>query len=182
MSSPSSRRSDRPHLRGPQAFESIAALQGFVKGPVVTGAPVLVDQGTIDAFGHATGDLQWIHTDPARAALASPFGSTVAHGLLTLGLVVSSYQACFAFGDTSMSLNYGFDKVRFTGAVPAGSRISTSFSLEDVAVLEAANARCFWHVVVHVEEQERPALVADWITQVRFGAAPQTRGRDRAAS
>lgn len=151
-----------------KSFDSIAALKAFVGQPAVSGDPIVVDQATIDTFAEVTRDRQWIHTDPVRAAAESPFKTTIAHGLLTLSLVTGWYHRCFAFPNRKMALNYGFDKVRFTSPVPCGSRLVGSFELLRVEDLRDNEARCHWKVSVHVEGAERPAMVADWLMQLRY--------------
>ncbi len=150
------------------SFDSIAALKAFVGQPPVSGDPILVDQATINTFAEVTHDKQWIHTDPERAAVESPFKTTIAHGLLTLSLLTGWYHRCFSFPNRKMALNYGFDKVRFTGPVPSGVRLVGSFVLERVDDLSENEARCIWHVEVKVEGAHKPVLVATWIMQIRY--------------
>jgi len=151
-----------------QVFESIESIRAFVGQPAVHGEPIVVDQPTIDAFAAVSQDRQWIHTDPVRAAAESPFKTTIAHGLLTLSLITGWYQRCFAFPNRKMALNYGFDKVRFTGPVPSGSRLTGSFRLSSVVDIQSNEVRCVWEVTVHAEGAERPVMVATWLTQVRY--------------
>lgn len=152
----------------PKSFDSIAALKAFVGQPAVSGEPIVIDQSMIDTFAEVTRDKQWIHTDPERAAAESPFQTTIAHGLLTLSLVTGWYQDCFVFPNRKMALNYGFDKVRFTNPVPCGSRLVGSFQLTSVEDVRENEARCNWKVSIQAEGVERPALVADWLMQVRY--------------
>ena len=91
-----------------------------------------IEQSRIDEFAHATDDAQWIHTDPEQAA-AGPFGTTIAHGFLTLSLVVPMFaEALPPLDGYGMTLNYGLNRVRFTSPVPSGSRIRGRFRIEDV--------------------------------------------------
>lgn len=149
-------------------FDSIAALKAFVGQPAVSGDAILIDQATIDGFAEITRDKQWIHTDPVRAAAESPFKTTIAHGLLTLSLVTGWYHRCFAFPNRKMALNYGFDKVRFTSPVPCGARLVGSFQLTQVEDIRENEVRCHWKVTIQAEGAERPAMVADWLMQVRY--------------
>lgn len=151
-----------------KSFDSIAAIKAFVGQPAVSGEPIEVDQAMIDTFAGVTQDRQWIHTDPARAAIESPFKATIAHGLLTLSLITGWYHRCFAFPNRKLALNYGFDKVRFTSPVPCGSRLVGSFQLARVEDIQPDEVRCFWTVKVQAEGAERPAMVADWLMQVRY--------------
>jgi acyl dehydratase len=151
-----------------QSFDSIAALKAFVGQPAVSGEAILVDQAMIDTFAGVTNDQQWIHVDPERAAVESPFKTTIAHGLLTLSLITGWYHRCFAFPNRKMALNYGFDKVRFTSPVPCGSRLVGSFQLAKVEDVKTDEVRCLWTVKVQAEGAERPAMVAEWLMQVRY--------------
>ncbi len=99
--------------------------------------PVRVDQACIDAFGHATGDVQWIHTDPDRAA-TGPFGATVAHGFLTLALTASMVEDVVPSTSGSMTINYGVDRVRFPAPVRSGSVIRGRVSCWVQSVIRAA--------------------------------------------
>jgi len=151
-----------------QSFDSISALRSFAHQAVVSGEPVLVDQQMIDAFAEVTHDRQWIHTDPGRAAVESPFKTTIAHGLLTLSLIPGWFQRCFSFPNRKMALNYGFDKVRFTSPVLCGSTLTGCFQLALVEDISESEVRCHWKVTVKAEGAERVAMVADWIMQMRY--------------
>ena len=119
-----------------------------------------IEQERIDEFARATDDPQWIHTDPERAT-AGPFGTTIAHGFLTLSLVVPLFnQALPPLEGYGMTLNYGLNRVRFTSPVPSGSRIRGRFrieDLEDVALGKQARVA----VTIELEGQEKPACVAE---------------------
>ena len=119
-----------------------------------------IAQARIDEFARATDDPQWIHTDPERAA-AGPFGTTIAHGFLTLSLVVPLFgQALPAVEGYGMTLNYGLNRVRFTSPVPVGSRIRGHFRVEDVEdVAFGKQARVA--VTIELDGQEKPACVAE---------------------
>ncbi len=119
-----------------------------------------VTQARIDAFAAATDDPQWIHTDPERAA-AGPFGSTIAHGFLTLSLCVPMLSEVLPATD-GMVVNYGTDKVRFPAAVPAGGRIRGRFRVlrvEDVTM----GARATIEATVECEGVEKPVCVAELV-------------------
>jgi acyl dehydratase len=130
-----------------------------------------VSQDMINAFGQATGDMQWIHTNPARAQAESPYGSTIAHGYFTLALypqlrdLVNESQPIFP--GVKNVINYGLNKLRFPGAVPAGSRIRARCEL-----LSAKEVKQSVEVVekytVEVEGQDRPACVAECIMRLYF--------------
>jgi acyl dehydratase len=119
-----------------------------------------VDQARIDEFARATDDPQWIHTDPERAA-AGPFGTTIAHGFLTLALVVPLFeQALPELEGYGMTLNYGLNRVRFTSPVPVGSSVRGRFRIEELEdVPGGKQARVA--ATVELEGQEKPACVAE---------------------
>ncbi len=119
-----------------------------------------IEQERIDEFAHATDDAQWIHTDPEQAA-AGPFGTTIAHGFLTLSLVVPMFaEALPPLDGYGMTLNYGLNRVRFTSPVPSGARIRGRFRIEDVEdVASGKQARVA--VTIELEGQEKPACVAE---------------------
>ncbi len=125
---------------------------------------VTVDQPMIDAFAELTGDRQWIHTDPARAAREAPTGTTIAHGLLTLSLLPAMRNAVGVIPeDAGRAINYGYDRVRFLAPVPPGSRLRTR------VVLAAAEERGQgWLITtqntVEVAGGVKPAMVADALT------------------
>jgi acyl dehydratase len=140
------------------ALDQLEAL----RGTTVESDWLTIDQATIAAFADVTNDHQWIHLDTARAAAESPYGTTVAHGFLTLSLLPSLLSQCAPFRCT-MILNYGFDRIRFIGPVPSGSRVRGSFALVDVQRSDDASATLTWQVEVTVEGAKRPALAATWL-------------------
>ena len=112
---------------------------------------VVVSQERINAFADATGDHQWIHVDPERAAVESPFGTTIAHGFLTLSLVSALMRNALSIGGLRMAINYGANRVRFVSPVPAGARIRARIVLASVD--EVADAtQALWHVTVERED------------------------------
>ena len=124
-----------------------------------------VTQERIDAFSEATGDPQWIHTDPERAAAESPFGATVAHGFLTLSLLSPLAREAYEIaGDVRLRVNYGLNRVRFPAPVLAGAEIRATLRL---AGFEEAE----WGVQLTVEatveskDGSKPCLVAEWIVR-----------------
>jgi acyl dehydratase len=119
-----------------------------------------IEQERIEEFARATDDAQWIHTDPERAA-AGPFGTTIAHGFLTLSLVVPLFaQALPPLEGYGMTLNYGLNRVRFTSPVPAGSRIRGRFRVEEVEDV-AGGKQARVAATIDLEGQEKPACVAE---------------------
>jgi len=123
-----------------------------------------VTQEHIDEFADATGDDQWIHVDRERAARESPYRTTVAHGFLTLSLLPHFFKEAVEIEGARMGINYGLNRVRFTGPVPAGSRVRARFVLAFAEDLERG-VQMVWSVTVEVEGADKPALVAEWITR-----------------
>ena len=124
---------------------------------------LLVDQGRIDAFAHATGDLQWIHVDPLRAA-AGPFGSTVAHGFLTLSLLPLMGNQAFDITGSRMGVNYGLNKVRFPAPVPVNSRVRGHFKLVACETVGHAQHLTF-EVTMECEGGDKPVCVAESVSR-----------------
>ena len=123
-----------------------------------------VSQARIDQFAAATGDTQWIHVDPARAAAESPFKTTIAHGFLTLSLLSSLIRDAMTFHGVRMAINYGMNRMRFVAPVPAGSRIRARFML--LAVEDASGSvQVTWQVTVDREHSDKPCCVAEWIVR-----------------
>jgi acyl dehydratase len=121
-----------------------------------------IGQARIDTFADATDDYQWIHVDPERAA-AGPFGSTVAHGYLTLSLVPALLSGLVEYAGWPVKINYGTDRVRFPSPVPVGSRVRAGAEL--VAVRPSgAGIQVVLQVTVEIEGRDKPALVAQTIT------------------
>lgn len=131
---------------------------------------VPVMQEAIDTFAALTGDDQFIHVDPVRAA-ETPFGGTVAHGFLTLSLLSRfAREARPRLEGMRMSVNYGFDRVRFVAPVPAGARLRGRFRLTRVEDSGPGEVTLHWRVTVEIEGADRPALAADWITRAYLEA------------
>lgn len=119
-----------------------------------------IEQDRIDEFARATDDPQWIHTDP-EAAAAGPFGTTIAHGFLTLSLVVPMFaEALPPLEGYGLTLNYGLNRVRFTSPVPVGARIRGRFRIEDVEEV-AFGVQARVAATIELEGQEKPACVAE---------------------
>ena len=118
-----------------------------------------IDQQRIDRFAQATDDPQWIHVDPARAA-EGPFGTTIAHGFLTLSLLVRFwYEVGPKDDEYRMGINYGTNKVRFPSPVPVGSRVRAGATLDSAEPIEGGIAMAVT-VTVEVEGGSKPAMVA----------------------
>ncbi len=124
----------------------------------------VVDQKRIDAFAQVTEDHQFIHVDPVRAAKETPFGTTIAHGFLSLSLMSAfAYEVLPTIQDTAMSVNYGFDKLRFVSPVRAGARVRGRFTLTDATLRSPKELLSRTNVTVEIEGESKPALVADWL-------------------
>ncbi len=145
-----------PNPRVINGLDELRSLSGQEIG-VSDWTPVTQDM--INRFADVTGDHQWIHVDVERARRETPFGSTIAHGFLTVSLLADlSRQTIDVRGDFKMRINYGFNKLRFVSPVPAGSRIRARFTPQKVTDNEVT-----WLVTVEVEGREKPALVAEWL-------------------
>ena len=121
---------------------------------------VTIDQETINKFADATGDHQWIHVDVERAKREMPGGKTIAHGFLTLSLLVKLMEGIYRIKKTSRGINYGSNRVRFTGMVPVGSRVRLHLTLKAVEEVEGG-VRLTFDNTVEIEGATRPALVAE---------------------
>ncbi len=125
---------------------------------------VLVDQAMIDAFADVTGDHQFIHVDPERAKM-TPFGTTIAHGYLTLSLCSQfAGMALPRVEGVKMGVNYGHNKVRFMAPVKSGSRVRGRFVLADLTQRPDGGWQSTTNVTVEIEGSDKPALIAEWLT------------------
>jgi len=144
-------------------FARLADLQALVGQEIGLSDWLLVDQPRIDLFAQATGDHQWIHTDPVRAA-AGPFGATVAHGFLTLSLLPLFFETAFAIDDVRMGVNYGVNRVRFTNPVRVGSRLRGRFQLLAYEPLDGG-AQLTVQATLELEGGSKPACVAETVSR-----------------
>ncbi|WP_454851716.1 MaoC family dehydratase [Rhizobium binxianense] len=155
---------------------SLSEVRGLVGTETGLSDWILVDQKMIDAFAGATGDHQFIHVDPERAA-GSPFGGTIAHGFLTLSLLSTMNYNCLPkVREQTMGINYGFDKVRFMSPVRSGARIRGHFVLSDARFRGAGMLMTTYDVSIEIENEKKPALTARWITIIQFD--PKDRPED----
>ena len=144
----------------------IRDLESRVGQEIAVSPWVPMPQERIDLFAKATEDYQWIHVDPARAK-ASPFGSTIAHGFLTLSMLPKLTESTFEFSDRKMGVNYGLNKVRFTAPVPAGAQIRGRFTLAKFEKLDGG-VQTTWSVTVEREGGDKPVMVAETISRHYF--------------
>ena len=145
----------------PRVYEGISAFEARVGEHLGYSDWRRVTQKEIDLFAEATGDHQWIHVDPEKAA-AGPYGRTIAHGYLTLSLVPVLVQQIYRVTGLSMQVNYGSDKLRFPAPVPVDSRIRAGAELIRLERNDKGG-RATVRVTVEVEGSERPACVVDTI-------------------
>jgi acyl dehydratase len=124
----------------------------------------LVTQDDIDAFAHATGDHQWIHVDPERAALG-PFGTTIAHGLYTLSLAPTLLADLWPLDAFDAVINYGFDRVRFPAPLPVGSHVRMSASLRE-ATSVANGSQVLVDLAFERRGSDKPVCVAVWVLRL----------------
>jgi acyl dehydratase len=147
-------------------IETLEELGSLVGQEVAVGDWFTLEQSRIDAFAEATGDHQWIHRDVERAKTESPFGTTIAHGFLTLSLLSSLSHDCFDIrGDFKMRINYGLNRVRFPSPVLAGARIRARFTLQSLEVVDGGY-QVVWLATVDIEGGRKPALYAEWVVRL----------------
>ncbi len=149
----------------PEVLRGLPGLQDRVGQELGFSSWRTVKQSDIDTFATLTGDRQWIHVDPVRAA-AGPFGTTVQHGFLTLGLAtVLLWEVCTVEG-FGVVLNYGLNKVRFPAPLRVGSRLRMQVLLAEVRALDSPDgqgAEAVYHLTFDVEGEQKPCCVADLV-------------------
>jgi acyl dehydratase len=144
----------------------IRDLESRVGEEIAVSPWVDMPQERIDLFARATEDFQWIHVDRERAK-KSDFGTTIAHGYLTLSMLPKLIESTFEFSDRKLGVNYGLNKVRFTSPVPAGTKIRGRFTLAKYEKLEGG-VQTTWSVTVEREGGDKPAMVAETISRHYF--------------
>jgi acyl dehydratase len=145
-------------------IDSLDQLEQMVGKEVAVSDWLEVTQERINQFAEATGDHQWIHLDAERSKRESPFGTTVAHGFLTLSLLAQFAQQTMKFPKARMGINYGFNRVRFTGPVKVGSKLRAKFSLLEFEDIEGG-AQTTWNVSMECEGESKPCCAAEWVTR-----------------
>lgn len=149
---------------------SVAELSDMVGKPLPPSRWFDVTQAMIDAHADVVSDHQFIHIDPARAA-DTPFGGTVAHGFLTLGLLSAmAYDAQPEIAGAAMGVNYGLNHLRFVAPVRSGARVRAHFTLRALDELRPGDVSLTWGVEVEIEDGAKPALVAEWLQRRYLGA------------
>lgn len=144
-------------------FHRLGELQSLVGQELAVSEWLTVDQARIDQFAQATGDHQWIHVDPGKAA-SGPFGTTIAHGFLTLSLIPALSESTFTIDDVTMGINYGLNRVRFPNPVRCGSRVRGHFKLLSYEPLDGG-AQLTIEATIEVEGQPKPACVAESVSR-----------------
>lgn len=143
---------------------SVDQLSNYIGQEVGVTDWLTIDQDRINKFADATGDHQYIHVDPQRAA-ETPFGTTIAHGFLTLSLMsmLSSQNGGIKLENAVMGINYGLDKVRFINPVKVGSKIRARFELASADEKKPNHYLMKHNVTIEIEGEEKPALIAEWL-------------------
>lgn len=147
-----------------KTFRTLAELPGCVGQEVAVSDWLTVTQEQINLFAQATGDHQWIHVDVEKAK-AGPFGTTIAHGFLTLSLIPRFFESSVRIEQVGMGVNYGLNRVRFTAPVPVGSRLRARMKLLECLPIENSGMQMTWQVTIEREGSERPVCVAESISR-----------------
>ncbi len=145
-------------------YARLADLAALVGQELGTSPWQRIEQPRVDGFADATGDHQWIHVDPARAA-AGPFGAPIAHGFLTLSLLPMLSEQAFAVDDVRMGVNYGLNRVRFPAPVRVGSRVRGRFVLRAFDPLDDGGVQLLIESTIELEGSAKPACVAESVTR-----------------
>ena len=144
-------------------FKDFEEFKSAVGTEVGVSEWVEITQDRINKFANATGDEQWIHVDPQRAAREMPGGKTIAHGLLSLSLIPTFIRGIIGVEGLKNTLNYGSNKIRYLAPVPAGSRIRGRTTIAEAQDVPPDGLRVNYHMVIEIEGATRPACVADLI-------------------
>jgi acyl dehydratase len=148
---------------------SLEAYQALVGKEVGVSSWHLIDQPRIDTYAEVIEDHQFIHVDPERAKKETAFGTTIAHGFLTMSLMsIMSYEVMPVIAGTTMGVNYGFDKLRFISPVRSGKRIRGRFVLAEAKLRKPTELQSRTNVTVEIEGEDKPALVAQWLGLIYF--------------
>ena len=145
-------------------IENIGSLTDYVGSEVGISDWLEISQERINQFAEATGDKQWIHVDPERAAQESPFKTTIAHGFLTLSVLSELGKMALSIGAVRMGINYGLNRVRFVSPVPSGARIRGRFTLCSLEEIKGG-VQATWNVTVERDGSAKPCCVAEWLVR-----------------
>ena len=143
-----------------RTFQTLADLTACIGQVVAVSDWITITQQQVNLFADATGDHQWIHVDPEKAA-AGPFGAPIAHGFLTLSLLPKFFESSFEIVGSRMGVNYGLNRVRFTAPVPVGSRLRASMKLLACEPIPQDGVQMTWEVTVEREGSGKPVCVAE---------------------
>ena len=143
-----------------KTFQTIADLTACIGQVVAVSDWTTITQQQVNLFADATGDHQWIHVNPEKAA-AGPFGGPIAHGFLTLSLLPRFFESSFEIAGSRMGVNYGLNTVRFTAPVPVGSRLRASMKLLASEPIDNHGVQMTWEVTVEKEGSSKPVCVAE---------------------
>ena len=147
-----------------RSFESVADLTAAAGETLGHSDWVTITQEEVNLFADATGDHQWIHVDPERAA-KGPFGTTIAHGFMTLSLLPRLQHQIYTVNGVKLAINYGLNKVRFPSPVPVGSRVRATTKLVSVDDLGEGTVQATLSTTVEVEGGAKPACVAESVAR-----------------
>ncbi len=145
-------------------FKNLAELRPLLGQEIAVSEWVSVDQKRINLFADATGDHQWIHLDAERSA-KGPFGTTIAHGFLTLSMIPIFMAQAIKMQDVKMGVNYGLNKVRFTSPVPVDSELRARFKLLSIEDIANNGAQMSWEVTIERKGSEKPVCIAESISR-----------------
>lgn len=151
-----------------KTFHSYAELRACAGQEVATTDWIAVTQEQVNLFADATGDHQWIHIDPVKAA-QGPFGVPIAHGFLSLSLLPLFFSQAVHIAGATMGVNYGLNKVRFPAPVPVGSRVRARVGVQAVEPVGADSVQITWLVTVEREGGDKPVCVAESLSR-SYGA------------
>ena len=143
-----------------KTFETLADMAVCVGTEVAVSDWVVIRQKQVNQFADATGDHQWIHVDPEKAA-SGPFGGPIAHGFMTLSLLPQFFETAFQITESRMGVNYGLNKVRFMAPVPVGSRLRARMKLLAAQAIDNGGLQMTWEVTVEREGAVKPVCVAE---------------------
>ena len=148
---------------------TLEAYQALVGKEIGISSWHLIDQPRIDTYADVIEDHQFIHVDPERAKKETAFGTTIAHGFLTMSLLsIMSYEVMPAVAGATMGVNYGFDKLRFISPVRSGKRVRGRFVLAEAKLRKPNELQTRTNVTVEIEDEDKPALVAEWLGLTYF--------------
>jgi acyl dehydratase len=150
-----------------RTFQSISELPPLIGQELAVSDWTTVTQQRIDQFAQATGDHQWIHVDPERAK-NGPFGTTIAHGFLTLSMIPAMVESALEIRNLRMSINYGLNRVRFPAPVPVDSRLRARVKLIACEPLPDQGMQTTWQVTVEREGSDKPVCIAESVAR-RYG-------------